>query len=145
MKKLELAYNHHLIFPLLQATVKSAPSVDFEVGETKLRAMTRELKFYKEDTSNFYNADGLYSSVVSNFTYELALLETTGPFEKYNWHKETQDFVKAGYGLVAMLHSLGRKFFYGDIEIFKKINVFFLQATRNYIINMIQRRIPLLI
>ncbi|ORE09973.1 hypothetical protein BCV72DRAFT_42865 [Rhizopus microsporus var. microsporus] len=28
-----------------------------------------------------------------------------------------------------MLHSLGRKFHYGDKEVFKKMNVFFLQGT----------------
>ncbi|KAI9022947.1 hypothetical protein CLU79DRAFT_749632 [Phycomyces nitens] len=60
---------------------------------------------------------------------EIAILETTGLLLQQNDPKETQDYIKAGYGLVSMLHSIGRKYNYGDVEIFKKIGSFFVQAT----------------
>ncbi|KAG2191653.1 hypothetical protein INT46_004425 [Mucor plumbeus] len=71
--------------------------------------------------------EGIISDIESEI--EIAILETTGPLLQQNDPKETQDYIKAGYGLVAMLHAIGRKFHYGDFEIFKKIGSFFVQAT----------------
>jgi hypothetical protein len=41
MNNLEMAFNYHLIFPLLEAAVKSTPAIEFKVGETKLPSITR--------------------------------------------------------------------------------------------------------
>lgn len=63
----------------------------------------------------------------------MGILETTGPLLITNDQKETNDNIKSGFGLVAMLHTIGREFFYGDFSLFKKIGVFFIQATRMYL------------
>lgn len=100
------------------------------MGEKRLEAVSQELKLIHNDNRHFYNADGVISNIESEI--EIAILETTGPLLQQNDPKETQDYIKAGYGLVAMLHVIGRKFHYGDFEIFKKIGSFFVQATRLY-------------
>ena len=100
------------------------------MGEKRLEAVSQELKLIHNDDRHFYNADGIISNIESKI--EIAILETTGPLLQQNDPKETQDYIKAGYGLVAMLHFIGRKFHYGDFEIFKKIGSFFVQATRMY-------------
>jgi hypothetical protein len=50
-------------------------------------------------------------------------LGTTGPLHQSNDQKEVSDDIKAGYGLMAMLHTIiGRLYFYGgDLEMFKEI------------------------
>ncbi|CEG65882.1 hypothetical protein RMATCC62417_02569 [Rhizopus microsporus] len=80
-------------------------------------------------TSQFYNADGVLWN--KNHNLEVAIFETTGPFKQYNAPKETKDYVKSGYSLVAMLHVIGREYQYGSFGIFKQIGVFFVQATRS--------------
>lgn len=100
------------------------------MGEKKLEAVSVELKATHNDNRHFYNADGIILNKESGI--EVAILETTGPLLQQNDPKETQDYIKAGYALVAMLHVIGRKFHYGDFEIFKKIGSFFVQATRLY-------------
>ncbi|ORE09251.1 hypothetical protein BCV72DRAFT_270624, partial [Rhizopus microsporus var. microsporus] len=72
------------------------------------------------DISQFYNADGVLRN--KNHNLEIAILETTGPFQ-------TQGYIKSCHGLVAMLHVIGRKRQYGSFDIFKQIGVFFVQAT----------------
>jgi hypothetical protein len=93
------------------------------LGEKRLEAVSQELKLIHNDDRHFYNADGIISNIESEI--EIAILETTGPLLQQNDPKETQDYIKAGYGLVAMLHVIGRKFHYGDFEIFKKNWLFF--------------------
>lgn len=51
--------------------------------------------------SQFYNADSVLRN--KNHNLEVAILETTGPFKQYNAPKETQDYIKSGYGLVVVL------------------------------------------
>ncbi|CEG72711.1 hypothetical protein RMATCC62417_08222 [Rhizopus microsporus] len=77
--------------------------------------------------SQFYDADGVLRNM--NHNLEVAILETTGLFKQHNAPKETQDYIKSGYGLVAMLHAIGREYQYGSFEILKQIGIFFVLAT----------------
>lgn len=81
--------------------------------------MCDELKFAHKDSSSYYNADGVIIS--SKHNIEIAIVETTGPFHLSNNPKETQGHIKAGYGLISMLHCIGRKFPYGNLDTFKRI------------------------
>lgn len=56
-------------------------------------------------------------------------METVGPLNAINDAKETKDFIKAGYGVLTMLHTIGRSFCFGDFDLFKKCNVYFIQVT----------------
>ncbi|CEJ03250.1 hypothetical protein RMCBS344292_17238 [Rhizopus microsporus] len=77
--------------------------------------------------SQFYDADGVLRNM--NHNLEVAILETTGLFKQHNAPKETQDYIKSGYSLVAMLHAIGREYQYGSFEILKQIGIFFVLAT----------------
>lgn len=91
--------------------------------------MSKELKLLKNDNSHYYNADGIIKNTKNHL--EMGILETTGPLLITNDQKETNDNIKAGFGLVAMLHTIGREFFYGDFSS-KKLE-FFIQAIRMYL------------
>ncbi|CAO3612629.1 unnamed protein product [Mucor hiemalis] len=126
ISKKEVSYNFYILWPILNSMTKSIPQTKFKLGEIKLEAISQELKLVN-DHRHFYNADGILLNLHHNI--EIAILETTGPLLFQNDHKEAQDYIKAGYGLVSMLHVIGRKFYYGDLDIFKRIGVFFVQAT----------------
>ncbi|CAO3664816.1 unnamed protein product [Rhizopus stolonifer] len=101
--------------------------IKFSSGEKRLDAVTKEFKLMNNDNRHFYNADGIISHTESGI--EIGILNTTVPLLQHNDPKETQDYIKAGYGLVAMLHIVGRKYHYGNFEIFKRVSSFFVQAT----------------
>ncbi|CEP14945.1 hypothetical protein [Parasitella parasitica] len=82
--------------------------IKFSLGEKRLDAVAKELKLMNNDNRHFYNADGIISHTKSGI--EIGILETTGLLLQHNDPKETQDYIKAGYGLVAMLHAVGRKY-----------------------------------
>jgi hypothetical protein len=66
----------------------------------------------------------------SKHNIDIAILETTGAFKVIDVQKETNNYIKAGYGMVSMLHYTGRKYYYDDFEIFKRVNMYFIQVTR---------------
>ncbi|KAI7873838.1 uncharacterized protein EV154DRAFT_400801, partial [Mucor mucedo] len=118
----EISYNHFILWLILTSLSKSIITTKFLLGEKKLEAVSQELKLMN-DNRHFYNADGIILNLKSKI--EIAILETTGPFHQQNDPKETQGYIKAGYGLVAMLHVIGRTIHYGDFESFKKNWFFF--------------------
>ncbi|CAO3632099.1 unnamed protein product [Mucor fragilis] len=125
--KHEIGYNYRIIWPIMDCLSKLMETTRFQPGETRLRAIYDELKLVDKDENSHYNADGLILN--SKYNLEIAIVETTGPFHHVNNSKETQDYIKAGYGLVSMLHHIGRRFSYGSFDIFTKIGVFFIQVT----------------
>ncbi|CAO3703874.1 unnamed protein product [Rhizopus stolonifer] len=129
--KLEISYNHRIIWPIIDCLSKMIETTKFHPGEVRLQAICDELKLLYKDDRSYYNADGII--INSKHKIEVAVVETTGPFHLSNTPKETHDYVKAGYGLVSMLHCIGQKFPYGNFDTFKKIGVFFIQVTRLYL------------
>ncbi|KAI8993226.1 hypothetical protein BDB01DRAFT_775575 [Pilobolus umbonatus] len=128
--KLESCYNHRITWQITDPLAETMADTRFQPGGIRLKAIPGELELYN-DTSLYYNADGVIFNTKHNS--EIDIIETTGPFCLLNKSKETQDHIKAGYGLVSMLHYIGRKFPRGDFDIFKNIDVFFIQVTRKYI------------
>lgn len=114
------------VTPILNYLSKSIQRTKFKLGEIKLEVVSEDLKLVN-DYRHFYNADGIILNLQYNL--EVAILETTGPLLLQNYHKEAQDYIKAGYGLVSMLHVIGRKFHYGDVEILERIGVFFYPSN----------------
>ncbi|KAG0823875.1 hypothetical protein G6F19_010636 [Rhizopus arrhizus] len=128
----EISYNYYILWPILNSLSKSIQKTKFSLGEKRLEAVSQELKLIHNDDRHFYNADGIISNIESKI--EIAILETTGPLLQQNDPKETQDYIKAGYGLVAMLHVIGRKFHYAT-----KIRIWraFMPESKVYVTNCI--------
>lgn len=93
---------------------KNLPDITFEPGEVRLESIKEELKLQGLSTYQFYNADGVFKDEV--YDCELALLEVSGPFRLDNGDRESKDYLKASYGLLAMLHYVARKFEYADVK-----------------------------
>jgi hypothetical protein len=110
---------------------KSIETTRFQPREVRLQAICNELKLVHKYSSSYYNSDGIIINNKHNI--EIAAVETTDPFHLSNNPKETQDYIKASYGLISMLHCTVRKFPYGDFDTFKRIGVFFIQVTRMYL------------
>jgi plasmid replication initiation protein len=130
----EVNLNHRLIFPILQSLARSSQDVRFLPGETRLKAVAYELELLLHDTSHYYNADATFT--YNSHQLEMALLETTGKLHAEDKPKETKDYVKAGYGVLSMLHRIGRIYKYADFELFKKLGVYFIQVTRKRLQDM---------
>lgn len=133
----EINLNVRLIFPMLQSLARSMNDIRFLPGETRLKAVTKELDYLFHDSNHYYNADGILSC--KSHGVEVALLEVTGKLSTEDKPKETKDYIKAGYGVISMLHTIGRSYRYSDFEIFKKLAVFFVQVTRKWLYQTIQK------
>ncbi|KAG1640971.1 hypothetical protein G6F44_006296 [Rhizopus delemar] len=62
---------------------------------------------------------------------ELVLLETSGASGNDDIRRETTDYVKAAYGLLALLHTVAYKYAYADIVIFNQLKVCFVHAAND--------------
>ncbi|CAO3627515.1 unnamed protein product [Mucor hiemalis] len=103
------------------------PYCKFIPGETRVQAINFELKRRGLSLSHYYNADGILLD--KEFDLELVILETTGPFGLKDITRETNDHIKAAYGLLAMLHKIAYCYEYADADIFKKLKVYFIHAA----------------
>jgi len=61
---------------------------------------------------------------------EIALLESIGKLNVEDKPKEVKDYIKTGYRLLSMLHTIGRLYYYAYFNIFKMVCVSFVQVTR---------------
>ncbi|KAG1456988.1 hypothetical protein G6F46_007274 [Rhizopus delemar] len=98
----ESIYNHRVVWRFLDAVVAVLPTCNFYTGETRLKAITQELRRQGRSSSHYYNADGIIFD--DKLDLELGLLETSGPFNVDDPTRETNDFIKAAYRL--MCHTL---------------------------------------
>ncbi|KAI8092363.1 uncharacterized protein B0P05DRAFT_583618 [Gilbertella persicaria] len=131
ISKSESAYNFRVIFRFMDVVVDALPQCEFMPGEVRLQAIKDELERQDLSTASYYNADGIIYDLISGV--ELMLLETSGPFGNNDIKRETKDYVKAAYGLLAMLHKIAHKYVYADIDIFKQLKVCFVHAANNKI------------
>ena len=113
----EVNLNFRIIFPMLNALSKCVNNMVFLPGETRLKAVTSELELLLIDHVHFYNADTTIALRKPNI--EIVFLETTGKLNVKDKPKEARDYVKAGYGLVSLLHTIGHLYKYADFNIFK--------------------------
>ncbi|KAG1454505.1 hypothetical protein G6F46_001860 [Rhizopus delemar] len=131
ISKLESMYNFRVIWRFLDAATMVIPCCQFIPGETRLKAITQELKRQGLSTLNYYNADGVILD--KEFDVELVLLETSGPFGLNDITRETTYHIKAAYGLLAMLHMVAYNYIYADVDIFKQLKICFVHAANNRI------------
>ncbi|RCH78797.1 hypothetical protein CU098_000307, partial [Rhizopus stolonifer] len=82
----EVNFNVRIIFPIIQSLVRNMDNMRFLPGETRLKAVSKELKLLSNDTTHYYSADGILSLRSSNL--EIALLETTGKLNVEDRPKE---------------------------------------------------------
>ncbi|KAI9030059.1 hypothetical protein CLU79DRAFT_695079, partial [Phycomyces nitens] len=132
--KLETSFNYRIIWPIIDHLSRTIEATRFQPGEVRLQAICNELKLLHKNTS-YYNADGIITN--NKHKIEIAIFETTGPLYLSNNQKETQDYIKAGYGLASMLHYVAQKFPYGDFNKFKKIGVFYCSSNTYVSLNFI--------
>ena len=100
-------YNFRLIWRLLNIVSDQLEDHKFLPGEVHLQAIKKGIGLFEVSTSSRYNADGI---IINNRTNcEVALLETSGPFGLHDINRKIKDYIKASYGLLAMLHTIGRR------------------------------------
>lgn len=127
----ESIYNHRVVWRFLDAVVAVLPTCNFYTGETRLKAITQELRRQGRSSSHYYNADGIIFD--DKLDLELGLLETSGPFNVDDPTRETNDFIKAAYRLMVMLHIIAYKYIYADADIFMRLEVCFIHAAKDRI------------
>lgn len=115
----EIGFNNHVIWPLLIGMSQHMLDTKFSVGEIRLRPMRKELRLELGRNNLYYNADGIFHN--STHDVKIAILETTGSFSVRNNSREAYDYLKAGYGLISMLHYIGRTYCYGNFDTFTKL------------------------
>ncbi|KAG0172235.1 hypothetical protein DFQ28_009970 [Apophysomyces sp. BC1034] len=130
----EATYNHRLIWPCLEAFLKKEKCLKFWPGEVALNSMPSK----NEENKHAYNADGI---IRLDDDIEILLLETSGPFNNSDKPRHAFDHVKGAFGLRCMLRKIISKFHYGDIDILKKLQVFFVHA-RGQCIHVWKMEIP---
>ncbi|KAL7325429.1 hypothetical protein PS15p_207908 [Mucor circinelloides] len=126
---LETVYNYRLIWRLFDVVVKPLQDCIFIPGEVILNSLKNELARRQLSLSSYYNADGV-------------ILETSGPFSKRSSTKKNTDHIKAVYGLLllAMLKSIAFNYCYADLDLFKKLKVYFIQVADDRIRLQLQNR-----
>ncbi|KAI9258720.1 hypothetical protein EDC94DRAFT_521452, partial [Helicostylum pulchrum] len=134
----EAVYNDLLIFRCMNAVIlllaRNQFSPYFISGEEELKAMTVQLKKtgQKVDYRRIYKADGVIR--VQKMKYlEILLVETAGSFAKKDDRKLGFDNAKGMFALLAMLKTIADQYFYGTVETFQKIKLYFLQASNDNI------------
>lgn len=123
----ESVFNHRLLYPCIEATVtflKNTSELE------PLRAMTEQLVIIgsKVDNGKKYNADGIIR-LRGLFDLEILLLETAGCFLNKDERKISFDNVKGVFALLAMIKTVADRFSYASVELFKKLKLYFVQAS----------------
>ncbi|KAG1056429.1 hypothetical protein G6F43_001674 [Rhizopus delemar] len=129
--------NHRVVWRFLDAVVAVLPNCNFYTGEPRLKAITQELRRQGLSSSHYYNADGIIFD--DKLDLELGLLETSGPFNVDDPSRETNDFIKAAYGLMIMLHIIAYKYIYADADIFMRPET--SEKKKLYVLNRIKSAI----
>lgn len=127
----ESIYNHRVVWRFLDVVVAMLPTCNFYAGETRLKAITHGLKRQGLSSSHYYNADGIIFD--DKLDLELGLPETSGPFNLDDPTRKTNDYIKAAYGLMDMLHIIAYKYIYADAVIFMRLEVCFIHAAKDRI------------
>ncbi|KAI7894060.1 uncharacterized protein EV154DRAFT_478851 [Mucor mucedo] len=104
INRTEANYNYRVIWPFMDVVAECLPTCQFEPGEKRLQAISEELKRQDLATSHFYNADGVIFD--DELGLELGILETSGLYGLDDPTQETNDYINAAYGLMAMLHTI---------------------------------------
>lgn len=124
-----------MIFPFLKAVAEALPSsckAEFEVGETPLIAMEKQLK---DEDDALYHADGILK-LYGLKELEILLLETSSFFGCNSGVKKSFDHHKGLFGALAMLKTIADTFYFGSLDTLSKIKILFVHAAGNFGIYM---------
>ncbi|GAA5804700.1 hypothetical protein HPULCUR_010203 [Helicostylum pulchrum] len=106
----------------------------FTPGEEPSNAMHEQLVKLKSkvDHRKAYNADGVIR-FNSFLDFEILLLETSDHFKNTDERKISFDNNKGLYALLAMIKTVADKFDFASADLFKKLKLYFVQASDEYI------------
>lgn len=131
----EAVFNHNLAYPCLLATatfLQEATPLEpyFTPGEEPLQAMIQQLTIMgpKVDKRKTYNADGAIR-LHELYDLETLLLETAGSFQSKDERKISFGNIKGMFALLAMMKTVADRFDYTSVELFKKLKLYFVQAS----------------
>ena len=128
----EATFNDVLLFPFLKAVCvgNGAGTLEFKVGETKLRAMLKKSNEteIESDESIIYKADGIITLYAFN-KLEVLLLETSSHFGSTDASKSSFDYHKGLFGSLSMSKAVADAYPFGSLETFKKLKVYFIHAA----------------
>lgn len=131
----EAVFNHSLAHPCLPATATFLQEATplgpyFTPGEEPLQAMIEQLTIMdsKVDKRKTYNADGVIR-LHELYDLEILLLETAGSFQSKDERKISFDNIKGMFALFAMMKTVADRFDYASVELFKKLKLYFVQAS----------------
>ncbi|OBZ82694.1 hypothetical protein A0J61_09256 [Choanephora cucurbitarum] len=129
----ESVFTYCLILPYLEMIAFHLS----EIGDLKAACLPGEetllsmSKCLKEKNGHFvYLADGVLR-LQNLHDVELLLLEVSGTFLNTDMSKINFDHHKGMFGTLSMLKNIAKQFKYGDIKLFEKIKLFFLQGAGN--------------
>lgn len=135
----EAVFNHSLAHPCLPATATFLQEATplgpyFTPGEEPLQAMIEQLTIMdsKVDKRKTYNADGVIR-LHELYDLEILLLETAGSFQSKDERKISFDNIKGMFALFAMMKTVADRFDYASVELFKKLKLYFVQASDEYL------------
>lgn len=124
MRQSEANYSGYMIWELFKIVTDYSNNKDlcFEVGEYNVHAVKNEIirREDKELKSCSYNADGCHTALVGGRTIEHSILEVTGHFGLSDVARTTQDHVKGGFGILALLQEIAHVFEFGSLNTFYK-------------------------
>lgn len=105
----------------------SVSNLCFHIGEYKVQAIKNEIIRREESElkGSSYNADGSQTVCIGGRKIELSILEVSSRFGRDDDAKTTQDHIKGGFGVLALLQEIAYVFKFGNLETFEKIRVFF--------------------
>ncbi|CAO3637886.1 unnamed protein product [Cunninghamella blakesleeana] len=123
----ESNFSFRIVWPLME--LLTSEEVVFECGEYILKSMKEECKRRIDDShvlkNSQYKSDGCF---LYNDNIEIGLLEVSGAYGNNDIKRHTKDHIKAGFGMLAMLNNLARKYKFGSFDIFSSIRFFFIHV-----------------
>ncbi|KAL0075689.1 hypothetical protein J3Q64DRAFT_1769198 [Phycomyces blakesleeanus] len=137
IRQSEANYSGYFIWELFKIVTEYShnKTLCFEVGEYKVQAIKNEIirRGDKELESCSYNVDGCHTALVGGKTIELSILEVTGHCGLFDIARATQDHVKGGFGVLALLQEIAHVFEFGSLDTFHKIRIYFVHVLEEKI------------
>ncbi|CAO3675813.1 unnamed protein product [Rhizopus stolonifer] len=115
IRQSEANYSGYLIWELFKIVTNYSnnKTLCFEVGEYKVQAIKNEI--IRRDDKELKLC-------------KLSILEVTGHFGLSDIARSTQDHVKGGFGILAVLQEIAHVFEFGSLDTFHKIRIYFVHA-----------------
>ncbi|OBZ81658.1 hypothetical protein A0J61_10293 [Choanephora cucurbitarum] len=111
----ETAFNHHVIWPLMDISIDTAkPDLKLMFAEYLLKCSADE-----------YKADGC---IIDEFENEICLLETSSSFQYKESGKLGYDHVKGAFGTLTLFNAIFKKYHHAPIDTAINLTITFVHA-----------------